>query len=75
MEHIRSVLAGVSLENFEADWRKRWLVERGLEIICEASRHDDRRTRGNRATRRRAVRLSKVPVFHAIPLVSRPPDV
>ena len=23
----------------EADWQKRWLVERGLEIISEASRH------------------------------------
>lgn len=39
IEHIRSVLAGVSLANFEADWQKRWLVERGLEIISEASRH------------------------------------
>ncbi len=38
-DHIRSVLHGVSLEDFEADWQKRWLVERGLEIISEASRH------------------------------------
>lgn len=47
IEHIRSVLAGVSLENFEADWQKRWLVERGLEIISEASRHfpDDIKSR------------------------------
>jgi uncharacterized protein with HEPN domain len=29
----------VSLDAFEADWRKRWLVERGVEIISEASRH------------------------------------
>jgi uncharacterized protein with HEPN domain len=29
----------VSIEAFEADWRKRWLVERGVEIISEASRH------------------------------------
>jgi uncharacterized protein with HEPN domain len=29
----------LSLEQFEADWQKRWLVERGVEIISEASRH------------------------------------
>jgi uncharacterized protein with HEPN domain len=39
IEHIRSVLKGVALEDFESDWQKRWLVERGLEIISEASRH------------------------------------
>jgi uncharacterized protein with HEPN domain len=38
IEHIRSEMAGVSIEAFEADWRKRWLVERGVEIISEASR-------------------------------------
>jgi hypothetical protein len=26
-------MAGVTIEAFEADWRKRWLVERGVEII------------------------------------------
>jgi hypothetical protein len=26
---IRSEMAGVSIEVFEADWRKRWLVEGG----------------------------------------------
>jgi uncharacterized protein with HEPN domain len=30
-------VAGVSIEAFEADWRKRWRVERGVEIISEAS--------------------------------------
>jgi uncharacterized protein with HEPN domain len=39
IEHIRSETAGVSLDAFEADWRMRWLVERGIEIISEASRH------------------------------------
>jgi uncharacterized protein with HEPN domain len=39
IEHIRSEMAGVTIEAFEADWRKRWLVERGVEIISEASRH------------------------------------
>jgi uncharacterized protein with HEPN domain len=39
IEHIRGELEGVSLDAFEADWRKRWLIERGVEIISEASRH------------------------------------
>jgi uncharacterized protein with HEPN domain len=38
IENILSETAGVSLDAFEADWRKRWLVERGVEIISEASR-------------------------------------
>ncbi|HEY3910775.1 MAG TPA: HepT-like ribonuclease domain-containing protein [Stellaceae bacterium] len=38
IENIRSETAGVALDAFEADWRKRWLVERGVEIISEASR-------------------------------------
>jgi uncharacterized protein with HEPN domain len=32
-------MAGVTLRAFEPDRRKRWLVERGIEIISEASRH------------------------------------
>lgn len=32
-------MAGVTLRAFKSDIRKRWLVERGLEIISEASRH------------------------------------
>jgi uncharacterized protein with HEPN domain len=39
VELIRSEMAGVTLEVFEPDKRKRWLVERGIEIISEASRH------------------------------------
>jgi uncharacterized protein with HEPN domain len=35
---IRADMAGVTLEAFEADRRKRWLVERGIEIISEARR-------------------------------------
>jgi uncharacterized protein with HEPN domain len=40
-------MAGVSIDAFEADWRKRWLVERGVEIISEASRRltDDLKAR------------------------------
>src|SRR4249919_2489293 len=39
IERIRRVLDGVNLEAFEQNWEKRWLVERGIEIISEASRH------------------------------------
>jgi len=39
IEHIRAEMIDVSLEVFESDWRKRWLIERGIEIISEASRH------------------------------------
>jgi uncharacterized protein with HEPN domain len=39
IERIRSVVADVTLDAFETDWQKRWLVERGVEIISEASRH------------------------------------
>lgn len=47
IDHIRDVLDGVPLESFERDWQKRWLVERGVEIISEASRHlpDDLKAR------------------------------
>jgi uncharacterized protein with HEPN domain len=39
IRRIRSETEGVTLDAFEADWRKRWLVEPGIEIISEASRH------------------------------------
>jgi uncharacterized protein with HEPN domain len=39
VELIRSEMTGVTLKAFEPDKRKRWLVERGIEIISEASRH------------------------------------
>lgn len=37
----------MSLEAFENDWQRQWLVERGVEIISEASRHlgDDLKAR------------------------------
>ena len=38
IELINAEMAGVPLQTFETDRRKRWLVERGLEIISEASR-------------------------------------
>ncbi len=39
IELIRSETADMTLDAFEVDLRKRWLVERGIEIISEASRH------------------------------------
>ena len=39
IERIRRILDGVTLEAFEQNWEKRWLVERGFEILSEASRH------------------------------------
>jgi uncharacterized protein with HEPN domain len=38
IERIRAKTEGVSLAAFEADWERRWLVERGAEIVSEASR-------------------------------------
>jgi uncharacterized protein with HEPN domain len=35
---IQSEMDGVTLKDFEPNRRKRWIVERGIEIISEASR-------------------------------------
>ena len=39
IERIHSVLGDMPLDVFETDWQRQWLVERGVEIISEASRH------------------------------------
>ncbi len=39
IERIHSVIGKQSLEEFEASWEHQWLVERGVLIISEASRH------------------------------------
>jgi uncharacterized protein with HEPN domain len=39
IERVRQVVGDLALDAFEADWEKRWLVERGVEIVSEASRH------------------------------------
>jgi uncharacterized protein with HEPN domain len=39
IERIHAVLGNISLEVFESDWQRQWLVERGVEIVSEASRH------------------------------------
>ena len=38
IERIRVVIADIGLDAFEGDWRLQWLVERGVEIVSEASR-------------------------------------
>ena len=38
IERIHAVLGDVPLDVFENDWRRQWLVERGVEIVSEASR-------------------------------------
>jgi uncharacterized protein with HEPN domain len=47
IERVNAALVDVSLEAFENDWRLQWLVQRGVEIISEASRHlpDDLKAR------------------------------
>jgi uncharacterized protein with HEPN domain len=47
IERVNGVLADVSLDAFENDWQRQWLVERGVAIISEASRHlpDDLKAR------------------------------
>ena len=39
IERIRLIVAETTLEAFEADWERQWLVERGVEIVSEANRH------------------------------------
>jgi uncharacterized protein with HEPN domain len=39
IERARHVVSGTSLDAFENDWEKRWLIERAIEIVSEASRH------------------------------------
>lgn len=39
IERIHAVLADLPLDAFESDWQRQWLIERGVEIISEASRH------------------------------------
>jgi uncharacterized protein with HEPN domain len=39
IERVRGLIVDTPLDAFETDWQKQWLVERGVEIISEASRH------------------------------------
>src|SRR5215470_16572237 len=38
IEHIEQATCGRTLPELEASWEMRWLVQRGIEIISEASR-------------------------------------
>lgn len=38
IDRVRGIVADLTIEAFETDWQKQWLVERGVEIISEASR-------------------------------------
>jgi uncharacterized protein with HEPN domain len=47
IEHIREVVGDAPVDAFSTDWQKLWLIERGVEILSEASRHltDELKTR------------------------------
>ena len=38
IERVEEITRGKSLDDFEASWQLRWLVQRAIEIISEASR-------------------------------------
>ncbi|MGH7813128.1 MAG: HepT-like ribonuclease domain-containing protein [Candidatus Binataceae bacterium] len=38
IERISEALGDVPLDRFESNWQNQWLVERGVEIVSEASR-------------------------------------
>ncbi len=38
IEHIREKVGSTSLELFRQDWEQQWIVQRGIEIVSEASR-------------------------------------
>ena len=39
IERVEGVTRGKALPDFESSWQLRWLVQRAIEIISEASRH------------------------------------
>jgi uncharacterized protein with HEPN domain len=39
IERIHEILGDMPIDAFESDWQRQWIVERGVEIISEASRH------------------------------------
>jgi len=38
IERVRGLLGDMPLDAFKADWERQWAIERGVEIISEASR-------------------------------------
>jgi len=39
IERVKFVTSGSTIAAFKADWQAQWVVERGVEIVSEASRH------------------------------------
>jgi uncharacterized protein with HEPN domain len=62
IDRIRVSLTGLSLEDFENSWEKRWLIERGVEIISEASRRlpDDLKDRNRGVPWRKVAGIGNV---------------
>ena len=62
IERINGIMGDTPLDAFEADWQKQWLVERGVEIISEASRHltDDLKSRHNEIPWRKVAGIGNV---------------
>jgi uncharacterized protein with HEPN domain len=73
IERIKLVLQGLNLETFENDWRRQWLVERGLEVISEASRRlpDELKARHRDIPRRKIAGIGNV-LRHDYERVSAP---
>lgn len=38
IDRVRTALGDMSLDDLKTDWEKQWVIERGVEIISEASR-------------------------------------
>jgi uncharacterized protein with HEPN domain len=62
IDYIRESQWGLSLEDFEKSWQKRWLIERGVEIVSEASRRipDDLKDRNPGIPRRKVAGIGNV---------------
>jgi uncharacterized protein with HEPN domain len=56
IERVQDALRNIELEAFANDWQVRWVVERGIEIISEASR----RLPGDMKARHPAIPWQKV---------------
>jgi uncharacterized protein with HEPN domain len=63
IEHVQTELTDVPLAEFEADWRKHYVVERGVEIISEASRRlpDELKARHPEIPRPKVAGIGNVP--------------
>jgi uncharacterized protein with HEPN domain len=72
IERARQVVSGTSLDAFESDWEKRWLIERAIEIVSEASRHlgEDVRTNQGAIPCRRLGRLITFPFARSTPKIA-----